>query len=327
MKILLVGGAGYIGSHMIKRFQHTDHQIEILDNLSTGYEVNIQNSKLHKCDLSNKEQTHQILKDNKYDLVMHFASFINVGESYDNPKKYYENNVTNTLNLLDCMVDLRISKFIFSSTAAVYGQPTVVPIDESQSLNPVNPYGNTKAIVEKILGDYDKAYGLKSISLRYFNACGAHVDGTIGERHDPETHLIPLILQAASGRRENITIYGSDYPTKDGTCIRDFIHVMDLAEAHLLALESLAINQTSNIFNIGSNNGFSVNEIIQVAEQVSKKKIPIVIGPKRKGDPSKLVADNKKISQELNWTPQYSDLKTIISTAWNWEQQLTKSNS
>lgn len=327
MKILVVGGAGYIGSHMIKRFQHTDHQIEILDNLSTGYEVNIQNSKLHKCDLSNKEQTHQILKDNKYDLVMHFASFINVGESYDNPKKYYENNVTNTLNLLDCMVDLRISKFIFSSTAAVYGQPTVVPIDESQSLNPVNPYGNTKAIVEKILGDYDKAYGLKSISLRYFNACGAHVDGTIGERHDPETHLIPLILQAASGRRENITIYGSDYPTKDGTCIRDFIHVMDLAEAHLLALESLAINQTSNIFNIGSNNGFSVNEIIQVAEQVSKKKIPIVIGPKRKGDPSKLVADNKKISQELNWTPQYSDLKTIISTAWNWEQQLTKSNS
>ncbi|MDC0594650.1 UDP-glucose 4-epimerase GalE [Alphaproteobacteria bacterium] len=327
MKILIVGGAGYIGSHMIKRFQSTDYQIEILDNLSTGFEENSQNYKLHICELSNKDQVYKILKDNKYAAVMHFASFINVGESYDNPKKYYENNVTNTLNLLDCMVDLKISKFIFSSTAAVYGEPTVVPIDESQSLNPVNPYGNTKAIVEKILGDYDKAYGLKSISLRYFNACGAHVDGTIGERHDPETHLIPLILQAASGRRENITIYGSDYPTKDGTCIRDYIHVMDLAEAHLLALESLAINQTSNIFNIGSNNGFSVNEIIQVAEEVSKKKIPIVIGPKRKGDPSKLVADNKKISQELNWTPQYSDLKTIISTAWNWEQQLTKSNS
>lgn len=327
MKILIVGGAGYIGSHMIKRFQSTDYQIEILDNLSTGFEENSQNYKLHICELSNKDQVYKILKDNKYAAVMHFASFINVGESYDNPKKYYENNVTNTLNLLDCMVDLKISKFIFSSTAAVYGEPTVVPIDESQSLNPVNPYGNTKAIVEKILGDYDKAYGLKSISLRYFNACGAHVDGTIGERHDPETHLIPLILQAASGRRENITIYGSDYPTKDGTCIRDYIHVMDLAEAHLLALESLAINQTSNIFNIGSNNGVSVNEIIQVAEEVSKKKIPIVIGPKRKGDPSKLVADNKKISQELNWTPQYSDLKTIISTAWNWEQQLTKSNS
>lgn len=327
MKILIVGGAGYIGSHMIKRFQSTDYQIEILDNLSTGFEENSQNYKLHICELSNKDQVYKILKDNKYAAVMHFASFINVGESYDNPKKYYENNVTNTLNLLDCMVDLKISKFIFSSTAAVYGEPTVVPIDESQSLNPVNPYGNTKAIVEKILGDYDKAYGLKSISLRYFNACGAHVDGTIGERHDPETHLIPLILQAASGRRENITIYGSDYPTKDGTCIRDYIHVMDLAEAHLLALESLAINQTSNIFNIGSNNGFSVNEIIQVAEEVSKKKIPIVIGPKRKGDPSKLVADNKKISQELNWTPQYSDLKTIISSAWNWEQQLTKSNS
>lgn len=327
MKILLVGGAGYIGSHMIKRFQQTDHQIEILDNLSTGYEENVQNYKFHKCDLSNKEQTHQILKDNKYDVIMHFASFINVGESYDNPKKYYENNVTNTLNLLDCMVDLKISKFIFSSTAAVYGEPSLIPIDEEQPLKPVNPYGNTKAIVENILAEYDKAYGLKYISLRYFNACGAHVDGTIGERHDPETHLIPLILQAASGRIENITIYGSDYPTKDGTCIRDYVHVMDLVEAHLLALENLAINQTSNIFNIGSNNGFSVNDIIQVAEEVSKKKIPTIIGSKRKGDPSKLVADNKKISRELNWIPQYSDLKTIISTAWNWEQKLTASNN
>ena len=327
MKILLVGGAGYIGSHMIKRFQQTDHQIEILDNLSTGYEENVQNYKFHKCDLSNKEQTHQILKDNKYDVIMHFASFINVGESYDNPKKYYENNVTNTLNLLDCMVDLKISKFIFSSTAAVYGEPSLIPIDEEQPLKPVNPYGNTKAIVENILAEYDKAYGLKYISLRYFNACGAHVDGTIGERHDPETHLIPLILQAASGRIENITIYGSDYPTKDGTCIRDYVHVMDLVEAHLLALDNLAINQTSNIFNIGSNNGFSVNDIIQVAEEVSKKKIPTIIGSKRKGDPSKLVADNKKISRELNWIPQYSDLKTIISTAWNWEQKLTASNN
>ena len=327
MKILLVGGAGYIGSHMIKRFQQTDHQIEILDNLSTGYEENVQNYKFHKCDLYNKEQTHQILKDNKYDVIMHFASFINVGESYDNPKKYYENNVTNTLNLLDCMVDLKISKFIFSSTAAVYGEPSLIPIDEEQPLKPVNPYGNTKAIVENILAEYDKAYGLKYISLRYFNACGAHVDGTIGERHDPETHLIPLILQAASGRIENITIYGSDYPTKDGTCIRDYVHVMDLVEAHLLALENLAINQTSNIFNIGSNNGFSVNDIIQVAEEVSKKKIPTIIGSKRKGDPSKLVADNKKISRELNWIPQYSDLKTIISTAWNWEQKLTASNN
>ena len=327
MKILLVGGAGYIGSHMIKRFQQTDHQIEILDNLSTGYEENVQNYKFHKCDLSNKEQTHQILKDNKYDVIMHFASFINVGESYDNPKKYYENNVTNTLNLLDCMVDLKISKFIFSSTAAVYGEPSLIPIDEEQPLKPVNPYGNTKAIVENILAEYDKAYGLKYISLRYFNACGAHVDGTIGEQHDPETHLIPLILQAASGRIENITIYGSDYPTKDGTCIRDYVHVMDLVEAHLLALDNLAINQTSNIFNIGSNNGFSVNDIIQVAEEVSKKKIPTIIGSKRKGDPSKLVADNKKISRELNWIPQYSDLKTIISTAWNWEQKLTASNN
>ena len=233
MKILVVGGAGYIGSHMIKRFQDTDYQIEVLDNLSTGFEVNTQNYKLHVCDLSNKDQVHQILKDNNYESIMHFASFINVGESYIYPKKYYDNNVINTLNLLDCMVDLKISNFIFSSTAAVYGEPSSTPIKEDQNIAPVNPYGNTKAIVEKILKDYDEAYGLKYISLRYFNACGAHIDGTIGERHDPETHLIPLILQSASGRRKDLKVYGDDYDTKDGTCVRDYIHVMDLANAHL----------------------------------------------------------------------------------------------
>ena len=326
MKILVVGGAGYIGSHMIKRFQDTDHQIEVLDNLSTGFEVNTQNYKLHVCDLSNKDQVHQILKDNNYESIMHFASFINVGESYIYPKKYYDNNVINTLNLLDCMVDLKISNFIFSSTAAVYGEPSSTPIKEDQNIAPVNPYGNTKAIVEKILKDYDEAYGLKYISLRYFNACGAHIDGTIGERHDPETHLIPLILQSASGRRKDFKVYGDDYDTKDGTCVRDYIHVMDLAEAHLLSLEKLIKNQKSDIFNIGNNKGFSVREIIRMAEKVTQSKIPYEITSRRKGDPSELIADNKKISEKLNWSANYSDLKTILETAWEWEKLLSRSN-
>ena len=326
MKILVVGGAGYIGSHMIKRFQDTDYQIEVLDNLSTGFEVNTQNYKLHVCDLSNKDQVHQILKDNNYESIMHFASFINVGESYIYPKKYYDNNVINTLNLLDCMVDLKISNFIFSSTAAVYGEPSSTPIKEDQNIAPVNPYGNTKAIVEKILKDYDEAYGLKYISLRYFNACGAHIDGTIGERHDPETHLIPLILQSASGRRKEFKVYGDDYDTKDGTCVRDYIHVMDLAEAHLLSLEKLIKNQKSDIFNIGNNKGFSVKEIIRMAEKVTQSKIPYEITSRRKGDPSELIADNKKISENLNWSANYSDLQTILETAWEWEKRLSRSN-
>ena len=326
MKILVVGGAGYIGSHMIKRFQDTDYQIEILDNLSTGFEVNTQNYKLHVCDLSNKDQVHQILKDNNYESIMHFASFINVGESYINPKKYYDNNVTNTLNLLDCMVDLKISNFIFSSTAAVYGEPSSTPIKENQKIAPVNPYGNTKAIVEKILKDYEEAYGLKYISLRYFNACGAHIDGTIGERHDPETHLIPLILQSASGRRKDFKVYGDDYDTKDGTCVRDYIHVMDLAEAHLLSLQELIKNQKSDIYNIGNNQGFSVKEIISMAEKITQIKIPYEITSRRKGDPSELIADNEKISENLNWSANYSDLKTILETAWEWEKRLSNSN-
>ena len=324
MKILIVGGAGYIGSHMIKRFQSTDYQIEVLDNLSTGFKENSQNYKLHICELSNKDQVYNILKDNKYSAVMHFASSINVGESYNNPIKYYENNVTNTLNLLECMIDLKILNFIFSSTAAVYGEPDKTPIKEEQILSPVNPYGNTKAIVEKILNDYDKSYGLKYISLRYFNACGAHIDGTIGEKHNPETHLIPLILQAASGRRNNFKIYGDDYNTKDGTCIRDYIHVMDIAEAHLLSLEKLIQTQNSHIFNIGNNQGYSIREIMGAVEEVTQMKIPHEISERRKGDPAELIADNKKITKELNWSAKYSDLKTIINTAWEWEKKLSQ---
>ena len=310
---------------MIKRFQNTDHQIEVLDNLSTGFKENSQNYKFHMCDLSNKEQVHKILKENKYEMVMHFASSINVGESYDHPMKYYENNVTNTLNLLECMIDLKILNFIFSSTAAVYGEPESIPIKEEQKLSPINPYGKTKSVVESILSDYDKSYGLKYISLRYFNACGAHIDGTIGERHNPETHLIPLILQTASGRRNNFKIYGDDYKTKDGTCIRDYIHVMDIAEAHLLSLEKLIQTQSSDIYNIGNKQGYSVREIIDVVEKVTQIKISYEISEKRKGDPAELIADNSKISEKLNWKAKYSDLNTIINTAWEWERKLSNS--
>ena len=322
MKILVVGGAGYIGSHILKRFKNTNYTIEILDNLSTGYKDNTLGYPLHNCDLADKNQLHSIIQKGKYDLVMHFASFINVGESFIKPQKYYENNVTNTQNLLNCMVQNKILNFIFSSSAAVYGEPESIPISEEHTIKPVNPYGQTKAIVEGILKDYDSAYGLKSICLRYFNACGAHLDGSIGEQHKPETHLIPLILQAASGRIENIAIYGEDFPTKDGTCIRDYIHVMDIAEAHLLALEFLKEKQISEIFNIGNNEGFSVKEIIEIAEEITQKKIKVNIQSKRKGDPARLIANNKKIADRLNWSAQYSDLKTIISSAWQWEQKL-----
>ena len=325
MKILVVGGAGYVGSHMLKRFQGTNHKVEVLDNLSTGFEMNCLDFKLHKCDLANREEVYSILQNN-YDLVMHFASYINVGESYTNPKKYYENNVANTLNLLNCMVDLKILNFVFSSTAAVYGEPKSNPISENHSMIPVNPYGHTKAIVENILKDYDNAYGLKSISLRYFNACGAHSDGTIGERHDPETHLIPLILQAASGRKNKITMYGDDYPTKDGTCIRDYIHVMDLAEAHMLALDRLSQTQLSDVYNVGNNEGFSVREIIEVAKKITNRKMDIEIQSRRKGDPAELIADNQKIKSELNWKAKHSDLDKIISSAWQWEQKLLTFN-
>lgn len=323
MKILVVGGAGYIGSHMIKRFQSTDHQIDVLDNLSTGFKENSQNYKLHICDLSNKEQVHKILKENKYEMVMHFASSINVGESYDHPMKYYENNVINTLNLLECMIDLKILNFIFSSTAAVYGEPESIPIKEEQNLSPINPYGKTKSVVENILSDYDKSYGLKYISLRYFNACGAHIDGTIGERHNPETHLIPLILQTASGRRNNFKIYGDDYKTKDGTCVRDYIHVMDIAEAHLLSLEKLIQTQSSDVYNIGNKQGYSVREIIDMVEEITQTKIPCKISEKRRGDPAELIADNSKITEKLNWRAKYSDLNTIVNTAWEWEKKLS----
>ena len=270
MKILVVGGAGYIGSHMLKRFRSTNYNIEILDNLSTGHEKNTLGYPFHNCDLADKNHLHSIIHKGKYDLVMHFASFINVGESYKNPQKYYENNVTNTQNLLNCMVQNKILNFIFSSSAAVYGEPNSIPISEEHTINPVNPYGQTKAIVEDILKDYDSAYGLKSICLRYFNASGAHTDGSIGERHKPETHLIPLLLKSALNSKKPFKIFGKDYRTNDGTCIRDFIHVEDLAKAHYLAFE-LLLNKDLDKFipiNLGSGSGHSIIDVINAANKI-----------------------------------------------------------
>ena len=307
---------------MLKRFKETKYDIEILDNLSSGQKENTLNYKLHVCDLSDKETVYKILSEQNYDLVMHFAASINVEESYKNPKKYQQNNVINTINLLDCMKDLKINKFIFSSSAAVYGEPEHLPVTELHPFNPVNPYGDTKAEVEKILKSYEESCGLKYVSLRYFNACGAHLDGTIGEMHDPETHLIPLVLQVASGRKKHISVFGDDYPTPDGTCVRDYVHVMDIVEAHILAMENLMSTNKSQVFNIGNNKGFSVNQIIQMAKEITKVDIPFKIQGRRKGDPAELIADNKKIMNLLNWNPKYSELETIVKSAWNWEKTL-----
>lgn len=326
MKILVIGGAGYIGSHVLKLLKTTNYKIEVLDNLSAGLKENVQGLKLHLCDLSNVEKVYRILDHNKFDSIMHFAGSINVSESYNNPKKYYDNNVVNTINLLNCMVDLKIKNFIFSSSAAVYGDNSKnKPIKEDFPIRPVNPYGNTKAIVERILEDYDKSYDLKYVTLRYFNACGAHLDGTIGEKHEPETHIIPIILQVASGRRDKIEIYGKDYETKDGTCIRDYIHVMDLAEAHLKALEKLVLTRKSKVFNVGNSRGYSISEIIKTIEEITKKNIKLEFKPRRSGDPATLIANNEKIKLNLNWKPNYSDLNTIIKTAWQWEKTLANS--
>jgi UDP-glucose 4-epimerase len=253
---------------------------------------------------------------------MHFASLIQVGESIRAPGRYYRNNVVATLNLLDAMVKHRVGQFIFSSSAAVFGEPSYVPLDEAHPKNPINPYGGTKWMVEQILADYDRAYGLRSVCLRYFNAAGADPEGRIGETHEPETHLIPLVLQTASRRRPEVTVFGSDYDTADGTCIRDYVHVDDLSQAHLLALDCLRAGGASTAFNLGNGDGFSVCEVISTAEEITGTRIPIRMEGRREGDPARLVADSGRIRRELGWRPRFQDLATIITHAWNWERRL-----
>ncbi len=319
MRVLVVGGAGYIGSHMVKMLLEQEHEVTTFDNLSTGYRDAVLGGAFVQGDLANPDQMDLVFKQYRPDAVMHFASFIQVGESMRIPDKYYRNNFTNTLNLMDAMVRHDVKRFIFSSTAAIFGEPEYVPIDERHVKNPVNPYGKSKQMVEMALADYDHAYGLKSVCLRYFNAAGADPSGLLGERHEPETHLIPLILRVASGRLPHISVFGRDYDTPDGTCIRDYVHIVDLCAAHIQAMDWLNRNETSGGFNLGNGLGFSVQQVIDVAQQVTGKHIAVMDSPRRPGDPARLVADSTLARKVLDWQPQHTALNAIISDAWRWE--------
>ncbi len=321
-KILVTGGAGYIGSQMTKMLLANQYQVVILDNLSSGSMSAVLGGEFVHGDLADQQLLDGLFAANDFAGIMHFASFINVGESVEEPLKYYRNNFQNTLNLLDCMVRHKANNFIFSSSAAIFGNPLRTPIDETHPVAPINPYGHSKSMVENVLADFDRAYGLKSVSLRYFNAAGADPDGDLGERHEPETHLIPLVLRAASGRLPNLTIFGQDYDTPDGTCIRDYVHTVDLCQAHLLALEFLFQGGLSSAFNLGNGGGYSVQEVIGLAESVTGKKIPTRGAARRPGDPARLVADSSLIARTLGWKSCYGDLATIVRHAWEWEQRM-----
>jgi UDP-glucose 4-epimerase len=324
MKILVVGGAGYIGSHMVKMLTQKNQHVVTFDNLSNGYRDSVIYGDFIHGDLADKEHLNLVFKQTKFDAVMHFASFIQVGESVVHPDIYYQNNLINTLKLLDTMVAHNVNTFIFSSTAAIFGNPNYSPIDEHHPKSPINPYGKSKLMVEQILEDYDCAYGLKSACLRYFNAAGADPNGELGERHDPETHLIPLILQAASGRRPNIKVFGRDYDTHDGTCVRDYVHITDLCEAHLLALNTINNTNQSATYNLGNGAGFSVQEVINTAKNVTGVDFDVIDDARRLGDPSTLVADATLAKEQLGWVPKYDNLDIIIRHAWNWEQKYFK---
>lgn len=319
LHVLVVGGAGYIGSHMVKQLAKSGCKVTTLDNLVSGHRDAVLHGDFVLGDLADKPMLRSLFSSQQFDAVMHFASFIQVGESVVKPAMYYENNVANTLNLLDCMQQAGVKKFIFSSTAATFGEPQYSPIDERHPQVPINPYGRSKLIVEQILEDYERAYGLQSVCLRYFNAAGADPEGELGERHEPETHLVPLILQAASGRRPSISVFGRDYDTPDGTCVRDYIHITDLCEAHWLALKSLINGAGSQRYNLGNGQGFSVQEVIESALRVTGRSIEVIDAPRRAGDPAVLVADSTLAIQKLGWQPKYSDLDLMISHAWNWE--------
>lgn len=318
LTVLITGGAGYIGSHIVQYLLSKSESIVVIDNLQSGHREAIPSEYFHQIDLRHKQELDRIF--NLYDIeaVIHLAANSIVGESMKNPYEYYHNNVYGTLCLLDVMKERNVRKLIFSSTAAVYGEPKQIPITEEHILNPTNAYGETKLAIEKMIKWFDFAYGIKNISLRYFNAAGAHESGSLGEDHDPETHLIPLILQVPLGKRDKIYIYGDDYPTDDGTCIRDYIHVMDLASAHYLALEHLRNGYDSDVFNLGNERGYSVREIIEVARTVTNHSIPQEITERRKGDPPILVASSAKAKHILGWIPKYNSVEKIVADAWNW---------
>ncbi|HKO88624.1 MAG TPA: UDP-glucose 4-epimerase GalE [Burkholderiales bacterium] len=321
MKVLVVGGAGYIGSQMVLMLHEQGHQVVVLDDLSAGHREAVLGGEFVEGSIADTALLDRLFVAHRFDGVMHFASFIQVGESVIEPSKYYRNNLSHTLNLLDAMVRHGVKRFIFSSTAAIFGEPRQIPIDEVHPADPINPYGRTKWMVEQALRDYDLAYGLKSVCLRYFNAAGADPKGRIGELHQPETHLIPLVLQAAAGKRPHISVFGTDYDTPDGTCIRDYIHVVDLCTAHLLALDALMQGAQSDAFNLGNGAGFSIRQVIDAARRVTDKSIAVVEGPRRAGDPARLIADPKKIIAALGWKPKHAELESIIRDAWNFHQK------
>lgn len=316
--ILVTGGAGYIGSHTVKNLMQNGYNCIVLDNLIYGHKEAVSTPHFIKAELKDKATLHEIFTKWKIDAVIHFAAYAYVGESVTNPQKYYQNNVGQTLILLESMLEHNVKNIIFSSTCATYGQPEYTPIDEQHRQHPINPYGQTKLMIETIFADYERAYGLKHISLRYFNAAGASKDGSLGESHTPETHLIPLVFQAIQGKRDFLSIYGTDYDTPDGTCLRDYIHVEDLAEAHRLALEK--INTYSGYLNLGTGVPTSVREIITTAEKISGKPCPVKETPRRPGDPARLFAALQKAKDILGWKIHYTKIEDILQTAWNWEE-------
>lgn len=319
--ILVTGGAGYIGSHTVLKLQNVGYKVIVLDNLVNGHRYIVEKvlgAKLIVGDIANRSLLNSVFAEHDISAVMHFAAYAYVGESVVNPAIYYRNNVLGTLVLLEAMLAARINKLVFSSTCATYGVPQHIPITEDHIQEPINPYGTTKLAVEKMIKDFDSAYGLKSVIFRYFNAAGAEPSGLLGESHEPEPHLIPLVLLTALGQRESISIFGTDYPTKDGTCIRDYIHVCDLAKAHILGLDYLLEQEESNVFNLGNGDGFSVKEIIQIAEKVSGRTIPVVECSRRIGDPAVLIGSGKKAEKVLGWQPKYTNLEQVISHAWQW---------
>ena len=319
MAILVLGGAGYIGSHTVYELIEAGRDVVVADNLLTGFKAAVHpKARFYQLDIRDRGALDTLFQAEKIDGVIHFAASSQVGESMSDPLKYYDNNLYGTMVLLQAMVAHGVNKIVFSSTAATYGEPERVPILETDKTVPTNCYGNTKLSMEQMMGWVSQAHGLKYVALRYFNACGAHPSGKIGEAHDPETHLIPIILQVANGTRKQISVFGDDYPTKDGTCVRDYIHVTDLAQAHILALDYLLNGGDNNVFNLGNGVGFTVKEVIDVARSVTGHPIPAVTSPRRAGDPAQLIASSEKAVNVLGWKPQYNDLNTIIETAWKW---------
>ena len=321
MAILVLGGAGYIGSHTVYELIDAGREVVVADNLITGFKAAVHpKAKFYQIDLRNRAELDELFENEEIDGVIHFAAFSQVGESMSKPLKYYENNLWGTTVLLQSMVAHGVDKIVFSSTAATYGEPERIPILENDRTQPTNCYGETKLAMEKMMRWTGGAHPLHYVALRYFNACGAHMSGSIGEAHNPETHLIPLILQVPLGKREKISIFGDDYPTKDGTCVRDYIHVTDLAQAHILALDYLMKGGESNVFNLGNGVGFTVKEVIDVARSVTGHPIPAEISPRRAGDPAQLVASSEKAKSVLGWKPRYDSLETIVDSAWKWHK-------